>query len=843
LTAKNELVFIDGRNHAVLGNAALDNPRGLVFDRAGRLLALSGRQLLRFPAGISPASHEKNEVVISSGLDDPQQIALDRDGNLLISDWGDSHQVKVFSADGKPLRKIGTAGRPAVGPYDPTHMNRPLGVTVDDRGRIWVAENDKGPKRVSVWSPDGTLVHAFYGPARYGGGGALDPEDKSRFFYADVDDGMEFHLDWEKGTGVPSAICYRRDLDPVPLSGPTVGAPPETPLHFGGRLYLTNAYNCNPTGGAASAELWLLENGVARKVAAAGNAVTWYRRWDWTTSQRMLLPAFLASELAAKIPKDFDPARQNLFFLWSDRNEDQQMQAEEVEFELPEPSTSTLNMAGVTVMNDLTFVIALFRGEAMAFTPTSITKRGTPLYEFASKRVLAKSSPPATDGGGQGLVGSDGWTVLTTAPPPFSSYGFGGARHGQPLWSYPSLWPGLHPSHTAAMPEFPGEVLGSTRLLGNPISPKNSGAGELWAINGNKGNIYVFTTDGLFVATLFRDSRTASWNAPEAIRGMSVNDLSLSEECFFPTWTQTRDGEVFLQVGTNQGDIRIVKVHGLEAIKRLPQTEIEVTPAVLKAAQESAIAAQAARQETITREMTIPLYEKAPTVDGSLADWKGVKWAKIDARKVQLENWSSREVRTQTAMAVADDRLYVVLRTDDPDLLSNSGLSKATLFKTGGGLDLMLGAAGAAPGRTAPVAGDQRLLVSVVSGKPTAMLYRQVVADANASDPMEFTSPVKTVRIAELKEVSEHIDFASATVKDENGKIAEAVFECSVPLSVLRLQPASGLVIKGDIGVLRGDGVRTLQRAYWANKASGLVSDTPSEAELTPQLWGTFQFQ
>ena len=29
-------------------------------------------------------------------------------------------------------------------------------------------------------------------------------------------------------------------------------------------------------------------------------------------------------------------------------------------------------------------------------------------------------------------------------------------------------------------------------------------------INGNKGNVYLFTTDGLFVATLFRDSRTAS---------------------------------------------------------------------------------------------------------------------------------------------------------------------------------------------------------------------------------------------------------------------------------------------------------------------------------------------
>jgi hypothetical protein len=42
--------------------------------------------------------------------------------------------------------------------------------------------------------------------------------------------------------------------------------------------------------------------------------------------------------------------------------------------------------------------------------------------------------------------------------------------------------------------------------------------------------------------------------------------------------------------------------------------------------------------------------------------------------------------------------------------------------------------------------------------------------------------------------------------------------------------------------VLRGDGQKTVQRVYWSNKATGLVSDIPSEAELTPQLWGTFKF-
>ena len=70
---------------------------------------------------------------------------------------------------------------------------------------------------------------------------------------------------------------------------------------------------------------------------------------------------------------------------------------------------------------------------------------------------------------------------------------------------------------------------------------------ELWAINGNKGSIYLFTTDGLFVATLFKDSRTpaSSWaQRSKAIRGMSVSELTTGEENFWPSITQTEDGQV-----------------------------------------------------------------------------------------------------------------------------------------------------------------------------------------------------------------------------------------------------------------------------------------------------------
>ncbi len=45
------------------------------------------------------------------------------------------------------------------------------------------------------------------------------------------------------------------------------------------------------------------------------------------------------------------------------------------------------------------------------------------------------------------------------------------------------------------------------------------------------------------------------------------------------------------------------------------------------------------------------------------------------------------------------------------------------------------------------------------------------------------------------------------------------------------------------IGLLRGNGFQTLQRVYWHDKATGLVSDLASEAQLTPALWGPWTFK
>jgi hypothetical protein len=194
-------------------------------------------------------------------------------------------------------------------------------------------------------------------------------------------------------------------------------------------------------------------------------------------------------------------------------------------------------------------------------------------------------------------------------------------------------------------------------------------------------------------------------------------------------------------------------------------------------------------------------------------------------------------------LGVAGNRLYACFKTAEPDLLQNSGASWPMHFKTGGALDLMLATdPGAAVNRTTATNGDIRLLITLVRKTPTAILYRPV-APGRTGDRFPFTSPLRTVTFDRIDDLSKELLFKAAVVKNEKDRMQWAVYEFSVPLASLGLKPVAGQGIRGDIGVLRGNGTTTFQRSYWRNKSAALTSDVPSEAELLPGLWGPMEFK
>jgi hypothetical protein len=1005
LRGQNELLFIDAKAGKVLGKQSVDDPRGLAFDSHG-LLVLSGRRLLRYsreqgntqrvsekehaatPRSPLPAPRSqlpaRFETLIADGLEDPQQIAVDAKGNYYISDRGKSHQVKVFDPLGKPLRAIGNAGPPRTGPYDPSHMNDPNGLTIDSLGRLWVAETNFQPKRVSVWTLDGRLLRAFYGPSEYGGGGTLDPVDKTRFYYH----GMEFHLDWKTGTDRLARIFFRGpsnglseshgsgrgDVDEFDVpKGQFVNGLPETPLYVAGSLeqrgiqrvpgrkrsgppsppaplpegegrflpdsrqrYFTNCYTCNPTNGASIATLWIDRGDAAVPVAAIGRANDWdllkearfKARWpagvevEAGSTEHAATPRSLLSAPRFSAP---------LLFVWTDDNDDGRVQPSEVNF-------IRADVGGFTFMPDLSVAASWVQSteqgarsreyagsslpapRSMLYPVRGFTAGGAPRYDLAHGETLADGAQrPTSSGGDQALVersasGSPGWTVLTVAPKPFAPQSVGGLFGGMSRWSYPDLWPGLHASHVSPPPEQPGELIGTTRLLGGFITPRRGDAGPLWAINANMGAVYLFTSDGLFVSEMFRDVRRGvSWAMPVAPRGMLLDNVSLHEENFWPSISQTADGQVYLVDGSRTS---LVRVDGLDEIRRLPTTTINISKDDLASTHEYLIRNEARRQasqgrptlhvalrETPPAGFSDPSRFKSgkPAVDGRLDDWQGADWVTIDRSGVAASfDADSKPYNIAASVAVAGDRLYAAFRTGDPNLLQNSGETPRAEFKTGGALDLMIGAgsreqgarsreqgarsreqgarskeqgAGSHPEGTrravtgyalggsdaTPAVGDVRLLVTIVQGKTRAVLYSPRVEGSGIhpegtrqgaiqrvpgmpllaaprsllpASPVPFSSPSRTVTMDRVDDVSDHVQLVCG---DGN-------FEFSVPLATLGLQARAGDVIRGDLGVLRGNGFQTLHRAYWSNKATAIVSDVPSEATLTPQLWGRWVF-
>jgi hypothetical protein len=804
LTLQNQLIFVDARNNRVLGTAPLDAPKGLAFDARGRLLAVSGTKLVRFDKAQLPLANPG--TLIATGLDDPGQITLDVSGNIYISDRGQSHQVKVFDANGRFVRAIGKAGVPKEGPYDPLRMNNPAGLAVDSRNRLWVTENDFLPKRVSVWSLDGKLLKAFYGPGKYGGGGTLDPQDKTRFYYADEGRGtLEFKLDWQKGEAQLVNVLYRPEAGDLELS--THAAAPEMPLYFNGKRYFTDCYNSDPTSGQPVSFIFAEKAGVLRPIAALGWA------GDWPILDGEAFQARRPQPPAPEPGKKKGP-KPLWMFVWSDANFDGQVQPMEVDFQLA-------NIGGITVAPDLSFYAARVNGQALRYAPTGFSAQGVPKYDLAKAQILANGVlDPASSGGSQIVTSQDGWMALTLGQAPYSALSITGAKNGVAMWSYPNLWPGLHASHHAPDPTRPGELTGPTRMLGGPFSPRGSEVGPLWALNSNEGQIYIFTIDGLFAASVFQHRSVGKiWRIPTAERNLDISELTLGEENFWPTITQTSDGEIYIVDGARMA---LVRLDGLDTLRRIPEIPLKVTAGDLMQAQKYLVTLESQRQkEQGTGILKVAVKSQTPVVDGTLDDWKSAQFVAIDA----VSNGASG------AVAVAGDRLYAAWKTGDGKLLQNSGELPAAPFKTGGALDLMIGAdAKANPGRANPVAGDVRLLVTQANGKTLAVLYRAVVP--GTKEPVPFSSPWRTITLDKVDDVSAQVQLAG---KDGN-------YEISIPLSVLGLQPATGQTISGDIGILRGDGAQTTSRTYWSNKASNITADVPSEAQLAPQLWGKWQF-
>ena len=142
MLTQNQVLVLEAATGKQVGAIPVPQPVGLHALPDGRILGISAGKVV----SIDPAAQTVTTVV-DHDLAAPHDVTTDSAGNLYVSDWGDSFQVKVFSAQGRLLRAIGTrGGRPWVGRWNPNGMLLPRGIAVTDAGKLWVAEDDASPK-------------------------------------------------------------------------------------------------------------------------------------------------------------------------------------------------------------------------------------------------------------------------------------------------------------------------------------------------------------------------------------------------------------------------------------------------------------------------------------------------------------------------------------------------------------------------------------------------------------------------------------------------------------------------------------------------------------------------
>ena len=180
--------------------------------------------------------------------------------------------------------------------------------------------------------------------------------------------------------------------------------------------------------------------------------------------------------------------------------------------------------------------------------------------------------------------------------------------------------------------------------------------------------------------------------------------------------------------------------------------------------------------------------------------------------------------------------MYLYYEVADPSPLTNQGKQGMEyLFKSGDAVLFEMGFLRDAQNKSNELRkGDVRLLLTQVDDKPVGTLYNYISESKEKSLIVE-TVIMKLV-IDEFRILSE---IEVACRKTTSGYIIEAM----IPFEEVGFYLESGNEYCGDFGIVYSDknGLINNLRMNWANKATGLTSDPPSEAKITPAMWGTFQ--
>ncbi|HEY3332184.1 MAG TPA: FlgD immunoglobulin-like domain containing protein [Capsulimonadaceae bacterium] len=794
LALDNQVLLMDSETGDVKQKLSIPSPKSVAFDSTGGLLVLSNGQILRL------ALDGKTVPFTAATYADGQSLSVDTAGNVYLSVRGTDQNVKVFSPSGKLVREIGVrGGRPSYGVYNENGMLNPAQIAVDPTGRLWVTEENQNPKRTSVWdAKTGALVKDLAGTTPYCAAGAINPDDPTMGFINDT----VYKIDWKTGTSKPVYSLSHRDL-PNDLFPPKVMDNVSRVANHGKFTYV---YAHNGVTTLYDGKTWRSASSVGqvKRVTKKRNA--------------SLNPLISADPFSSPL---FD-GHDGQSYSWSDRNGDGLVQSAELAFADVSVDGKPLKQRrfywGSLADSSGTYAfIADGTKSLVRYRVTGYTECGAPIYDVAKPDVV-----PVGDllgkGNGEGMIacGDDGRIYLNQNPI------LGVDKSGKVLGTYPNKFTSVHGSHDAGAAHA-GYVIGPSSFLGTA----NFGGeiGEVFDLNGNLGENYLFTGDGLLIQTLFKDLRAGFDIPTKAIRGQAMDTITGGGESFGGNFIKTRDGHVYLTIG--QTDARVLEVTGLDTVIRV-KGSVAVTASqrdeAVKLAAASATGAAQAKVYEIARTAT------PPANNGKLDQWPELTGSKTTAIAIQIDD-SYGAHYGQVAARYDDTNLYLAYRVNSRYKgIRNAGQDEHLMFKAGDAVDIMLG-----PEPQNGLAGDIRLLMTIKQGSPIAVINIKQDPTASKGLRYEFTSPARRIPFDRVQTVTD-VQFATSPTPDGYAVTA------AIPWKLLNIAPRAGLKLRGDFGILFADngGTTTVSRQYWSNKETGLVNDVPGEGDITPARWGLF---
>lgn len=508
-------------------------PSSLSFRSDGALFGIQNGRVVRIDLSSGTATVELPEI---DGLKQfAHRLAIGPDGAFHVYVLPEK-VIQVFDRAGQRLRTLGHPGGHVPGPWDPEKFGQVENVLVDRSGQTWVVESQDVPRRIVQFNAAGQLVREFYGNTHYGGGGVLDPADKSRLFYSH----LEFAIDWKTGQSRIKNMLAQwlpEDLVPVRNKGQTYLV--STPLSHQSTQPAVVVYRYDES------------RGLATLAAAFGEA----NKFDYLKT-----PSILSKLASGKVPKDY-------LFVWSDRSGDGAVDPDEVSFELKADASRMLRLGRCNAQ------LRCWAG-ARVYQPQSVLPNGVPVFEHV-----------AASGSREGSFELDSGDLLALSAPSElpERHGDGRAqetrgidREGRVKWRYPTEHPSV--SGLYLPPWEPGYVSNEFGVIGHATARKGD-LGEFVVIHGNNGMWKVWTADGLLAGQITRhkfDPRSIVDSSRSTVeRDQAFNNLTAGQEHFHGYFTQSRDGRDYIVHGFNY--IGLWEVTGLDEFKRLTG-EVIVTP-------------------------------------------------------------------------------------------------------------------------------------------------------------------------------------------------------------------------------------------------------------------------